>query len=633
MRNWVWLVRAREPGSMSLFQLPRPADHRRTRHKKTIPIVPKPISPNPTDPVEQYARAVVDGKEIAGRFVRLACERHLRDLRDGEKRGIWWDWPAAQRTLGYFPDVLRLPVDNGGSRPFQLHPSQQFVVGSLFGWKGADGYRRFQVAYIEQGKGSGKSPTAAGIGNYMMSADGESLAEVYSGAFNKDQAKILFHDAVIMVIHSPSLARRISMSGGKDGDPKKIWNLAHVASGSFFRPIASEHISGRGKSGFRPHCLLFDEVHEHPSDSMIEMMRKNLGKNRNQPLMLMITNAGVYDVTSVCWKYHEYASKVLEGSIQDDAFFGYVCTLDSCEDCRRSGHYQPTDDCLKCDSWRDEHVWKKTNPLLDIGVPSMKYLRQQVLEAEGMPSNESKTRRLNFCEWRQSDNPFISSDVWMANGAQSDLEKLRGRSCYGALDLSGKNALTSLELVFDEDSDGKKDVLSFFWTPKDGLKKREEQDRAPYQQWVNENFLIAKPGKTIDYRWVAKQIGELTKLYDIQAIAFDRWRIDDLERELEAESVDVPLISHGQGFQDMNPAVEALEDDLLDGKLRHGNHPVLTWCVSNTRVVEDAHENRKFDKRKSTGRIDGAVALAMADNLSNAPPEDLGSYTRVYSAS
>lgn len=576
---------------------------------------PIPAANTSTDTVTAYAQAVVSGKVTVGLLVRLACERHIRDIEAGPARGLEWDWPAAERVIGFFRDVLRLPSDTG-STSFVLQPSQQFIVGSLFGWKGTDGHRRFQVAYVEQGKGSGKSPMAGGIGLYMMSADKQMLAEVYALAHNKDQAKILFHDAVIMAIHSPALFPRLSMSGGKDGDPKKIYNIAHPASGSFFRPMSSEHLSGAGKSGFRPYCLLVDEVHEHPSGHMIETMRKNLGKNRNGALMFMITNAGVYDPNSVCWHYHEYAMKVMQGSVTDDAFFGYVCTLDACDACREVGNIQPSEDCSNCDDWRDERVWPKTNPLLEVGVPSKKYLRQQVLEAEGMPSVESKTRRWNFCEWRQSASPFLSSEVWSGNGGKIDLEKLRGRVCWGGLDLSGKNALTSLTLIFEPDAEGIKDVLSFFWTPSDGIKVREDQDHAPYQKWVADKFLIAKPGKTIDYGWVAKKLGELTGLYRIKVIAFDPWRIDDLNKELDAAGVDIDLIPHGQGFKDMTPSIEALEDDLLERRLRHGNHPVLTWCVSNGKVVDDPAGNRKFDKRKSTGRIDGLQALAMAAGAS-----------------
>lgn len=542
------------------------------------------------DPVEQYALDVRDGREIAGPLVRAACSRHLEDLEHGPARGLKWDWPAAARVIGFFGEALRLAGGEHEGRPFLLHPSQKFILGSLFGWKGPDGSRRFRVAYIEQGKGNGKSPLAAGIGLYMMMADGEPRAEVYAAAVDRDQAKVLFRDAVAMVGQSAALDSRITRSGG----PGREFNLAHLGSGSFFRPISSES-RGRGKSGPRPHCAILDELHEHPTAAMLEFMRAGT-KGRRQALIVAITNSGVVDAGSVCMQYHEYAERVLTRQYDDDSFFAYVCGLDAEDD------------------WKDPAVWKKANPLLGVSIP-LSYLQEQVREAVGMPSKQSIVRRLNFCEWVQSSDPFVDAGVWEANGGAVDVEALRGRRCFGGLDLSGKNDLTSLTLVFPDEA-GALDVMQWFWTPEAGLRERSERDRAPYDRWVEEGWIIARDGKTIDYRWVAQQIGELTQAYAIEIIAFDRWRLDDLARDLDAEDVTVKLVPHGQGFRDMGPAVEALEDHLLESRLRHGGNPVLSWCVSNVRVVTDPANSRKFDKQRSKGRIDGAQSLAMAVNAS-----------------
>lgn len=578
----------------------------RTKRHKQPKTQRKNSSP---DPVTKYALDVVAGTEIAGYLVRAACQRHLDDLEHAEERGIWWDWPAAARVLEFFPTVLRLAGGDHEGKAFHLHPSQQFIAGCLFGWKGSDGYRRFRVAFIEEGKGNGKSPFAAGIALYMLTADGEARAECYAAAVDKDQAKIPFRDAVAMVDQSIALDSRITRSGG----PGNEWNLAYHENGSFFRPISSEYTGGRGKSGPRPHFALLDEIHEHPSPSMVEFMRAGT-KGRRQALIFMITNSGPFDPTSVYSSYHDYSIKVLTGQMSNDSFFAYVCTLDPCIKCRQAGKTGPSDECADCDDWRERKNWKKANPLLGVSIAE-KYLAEQVREAEGMPSKESLVRRLNFCERTESLDPFVSAEVWHANGAAMDLERLRGRRCWGGLDLSGKNALTSLKLIFEEDENGIRDVLSIFWTPKDGIRKREEEDRAPYEQWRKDGFLRVVPGKTIALEFIATEIGQLASLYDIQGIAFDPWRIEDLIKELEDASVDVSLVPHGQGFRDMSQSIEALEDDLLESRLRHGNHPILSWCIANAQVEKDPAGNRKFTKRKSTGRIDGAVALAMAAGL------------------
>lgn len=237
---------------------------------------------------------------------------------------------------------------------------------------------------------------------------------------------------------------------------------------------------------------------------------------------------------------------------------------------------------------------------------------------------EMSFRNLYLNQRVSSSEQFISPDTWKENGGDPDLSLFEDRVCFGGLDLSAKNDLTSLTFVTQDDNS---DIhaLCYFWTPGDNIEDRSERDRVPYDVWVRQGFLKATPGRVIDYRYVAKQIAELHGKMNISGIKFDRWRIDDLKRELEREGVDVwvegkdeemagglRLVPHGQGFKDMSPAVERLEDLLAEGKIRHGMHPVMTMCASNTRVQSDPAGGRKFDKIKSTGRIDGIVSLSMS---------------------
>jgi len=269
----------------------------------------------PGDPVTAYARDVGAGHVVHGPHVRNACRRHLLDLKEGPKRGLTWDVAAALRAISFFPDVLRL---NGGQfegRPFELHPSQAFRIGSLFGWKRADGTRRFRRFYDEDGKGNGKSPMLAGIGLYCLLADGEARAEVYAAGSKKDQAMVLFRDAVAMVDQSPALAARLTKSGGNP-----VWNLADLRTGSFFRPISSDE----GQSGPRPSAALCDEVHEHRDARTIEPLERGF-KFRRQPLLCMATNSGS-DRNSVCWQEHEHAVRVAAGTRTPDEAFTFTIT-------------------------------------------------------------------------------------------------------------------------------------------------------------------------------------------------------------------------------------------------------------------------------------------------------------------
>lgn len=551
------------------------------------------------DPATQYATDVTDGKILAGPDIRNACKRHLRDLEMGTSRGIVWDIESAQRAIDFFAKVLKLNGGEHEGKPFILLPWQCFIVGSLFGWKSEDGTRRFRMSYIESGKGSGKSPLAGGVGLYCLVADKEPRAEVYAAATKKDQAMILFRDAVSMVDQSPALSQRII----KSGTGLNVWNLAFLQTGSFFKPISSDD----GQSGPRPHCALIDEVHEHKTNIVVEMMRAGT-KGRRQALIFLITNSG-HDKTSVCYDYHEYGKKVAAGDIEDDSFFCFICSLDEGDD-----------------PFKDETCWGKANPSLGYTF-THKYLRELVTQARGMPAKESIVRRLNFCEWVDAANPWIGSDVWMAHENDFDIDDLDGDECTGGLDLSGTRDLTALALYFPK----RKKLLVEFWTPKDTLLERAKTDRVPYDAWLRKGFIHAPPGKAIKYAFVAERIAELALKFNIKKIAFDQYRIKYLEPELEEAGVMVPLVPHGQGYFKaadsglwMPHSLELFEGLLDETELEVKFNPCLRWNAASAVVEEDQKKNRIFAKKKSTGRIDGIVSAAMAIGAADDDDEDEG---------
>lgn len=501
------------------------------------------------------------------------------------------------RAITFYRDVLRL---NGGEyegKAYELLDWQCFIVGSMFGWIGSDGYRRFRSAYVETAKGSGKSPLAAGIGLYGMMADGEPGAEIYAAATKKDQAMILFRDAVAMVDHSPELSSRIT----KSGTGLNVWNLAWLTKRSFFRPIASDD----GQSGPRPHISLLDEVHEHKDGYVIEMLKAGQ-KSRRQPIQFAITNSGT-DKRTVCWDYHDYGAKVSAQQLADDTFFAYICALDESDD-----------------PFKDEECWHKANPSLRFGLPGWRYLREQVNQARGMPSKESIVRRLNFCQWVESESPWISGDVWFScQEPEFDTNLLADRRCWGGLDLSSTQDLTALVLMFEPtEADPHWRQLEWFWLPGDGLHDKADQDRAPYILWRDHGHLNALPGRAINKLAVIKQAAEIASMYELQTLAYDRWRIEDLKMLLDQEGIDLPLAPFGQGFKDMAPAVDEYERRLLNTSIKHRGNPVMTWCAANAVVVTDPAGNRKVAKEKATGRVDGIVAAIMATGASMTKSEN-----------
>lgn len=567
-----------------------------------------------TDRVSDYCRQVASGAIIAGPDVRNAAARHLDDLLVGHLRGLVWRQDLADRAIGFFEDVLKL---NGGeyeAKPFLLAPWQAFVVGSIFGWYTDDGYRRFSTVYIETAKGSGKSPLAAGIGLYGLVSDGEQRAEIYAAATKRDQAQILFRDAVSMVNLSSELQSRLVQSGRDE----KVWNLFYPGTNSFFRTISSDD----GQSGPRPHIGLIDEVHEHKSATVVNMMLAGR-KQRRRAMVVMITNSGS-DKNTVCGQYHDLGVRVCKRLEENDTLFALICSLDE------------GDDPLK-----DEGCWPKVNPSLDFcahgqadGIPGRKYLRDQVRDCRGIPAKESVVKRLNFCMWTQADSPWLSWDVWSEAQERVPLALLRNRPAVAGLDLSSTTDLTAFVLMFYPTVDDPHwRLMAYFWIPDHQLEEREKKDHVPYRVWLKERWLETTPGRAISKLHVLRRLVQICEYFEVVQIAFDRWRIEDLQQLMADNSITLPPMQRfGQGFQDFAPAVDEFERRLLglpptDEKgdpldvevetLRHDGNPVLTWNAGNAVVVSDPANNRKVDKSKSIGRIDGIVAAVMAAGISS----------------
>ena len=574
-------------------------------------------------PVTQYALDVGAGRIAANKWVRLACARHLADLKGGKKRGLWFDPAAANHIIAFFAEFLIFYEGEWDGQPFLLQPWEQFIVGSLFGWKTKENVRRFRTAYIEMAKGSGKTPLAAGIGLYGLTFDDEPGGEIYSAATKREQAAVLFRDAKAFAEGSEAL-REILTVGQH--------NIAFQGTNSFFRPVSSEE---RGLDGPRPHIALIDEIHEHPNSIVVDKLRSGT-KGRRQALIVEITNAG-YDRQSVCFQHHEFSEKVLEGIIQNDSWFAFMSGLDVCARCAGEGKTIPQEGCADCDDWRNEAVWPKANVNLGISIKP-KYLREQVAEAIEMPAKQNIVKRLNFCIWTESITKWLAADRWAACGTPVDAEALRGRTCYGGLDLSSNLDLTAWVLVFPPVAEGVPgadaalspqggpyQILCRFFLPGDNMAERVRKDKVPYDVWVRQGFITLTPGNIIDYAFILDQIRRDREAYHVAELAFDRWGsskittdLQDLGFQLEG---DKSLVQFGQGYASMNAPTKEVEKMVLAGELAHGNNPVLSWMVSNVAIKMDPAGNVKPDKGKSTERIDGIVALAMAIGLHSRTPK------------
>jgi len=578
-----------------------------------------------SDPVLDYAKAVLSGAEIAGPHVKAACQRHLNDLEHGPSRGFTFDLATAKRVIRFFERLLRLSEGQFEGKPFNLHTSQKFIVGSIFGWKRADGTRRFRRAYLEIAKGNGKSPLAAGIGLFGMAADAEPGAQIYSAGSNKEQARVLFEDAVKMAEQVPDFKQRITFRGKKRIDRMSM--LGGKQKGSFFTPVSRE--TRKRGSGPRPHMALADEVHEHPDRHTIDILERGF-KFRRQPLLVMTTNSGT-DRNSICFEEHQHAVKVAHGDIEDDSTFSYVCALDD------------GDDPIK-----DPSCHKKANPLLDV-IITREYLAGVVKQARDIPGKLNGILRLHFCVWTDAETAWISRQAWEAcEDSTLDIAQFKDRRCFAGLDLSSTLDLTARALVFEDGhtEDGKPKFVAFAhgYTPKATLLAREEADKAPYTVWERQGFLTATPGSKIRLDHVADDLVKDGIAYTLVEVAYDRYLIKDFETAVSALGAELPLREHGQGFAQrrgcepdcpkrhkhdpaplwMPGSIDALETLILERRIRFHVNPALRSAVASARFITGpAGNTRRFEKNSPGGRIDLCIALTMAvgSAVNAAPPE------------
>jgi phage terminase large subunit-like protein len=356
-----------------------------------------------------------------------------------------------------------------------------------------------------------------------------------------------------------------------------------------------------------------DELHVQPDRRLIDVLTSSMGARR-QPLTFFITTAG-YDRHSICWEKHEYARKVREGIIHDPTFLPVLYCAD--EDAK----------------WDDPEVWRQVNPSLGV-TPKLSFLEQECLYAKATPAYENTFRRLYLNQWTKQETRWLKLGSWDACNSGLDLESLKGRECYGGLDLASTTDVAALVLVFPreeqvgeaEDDEGHiqpvsrtiYDVLPFFWVPGDSILERAKRDHVPYDQWAKQGLIQATEGNVIDYRAIKLKLEALAETYNIKEIGFDRWGATQLTQELDESGFEVVPI--GQGFASMSAPTKELLNLVLGKRIVHGGNPVLRWMADNMVVSTDPAGNIKPNKAKSTEKIDGMVALIMAiDRISRRP--------------
>lgn len=496
-----------------------------------------------------------------------------------------WKVPGQTRVERVIAFLEDLPVTQGslaGSN-LKVRPWQRKFLEAVYA-EDKRGQRPIRTAVLSMPRKNGKTQIVAGLALcHLIGPEAESRGEVYAAANDRFQSGKTFNEIVAILDQCPNLALHVNIVKFR----KEIEVLSGDGKGSIFAALSADAAT---KHGLSPSFIVYDELGQAPKRDLYEALDTAMGA-RDNPLMCIISTQAADD-HAVMSELVDYGHRVESGEIEDASFH---LTFYGAE---------ATDD-----PWSPD-TWAKANPALG-DFRSYDDVERQAAQAQRVPSRENSFRNLILNQRVAAHVRFIAKAEWDANGAEPALASLAGRRCFAGLDLSASRDLTAFVMVFPAD-DGTFDVLARFYLPEDGLADKSEQDRVPYDVWARQGVLTAIPGATVDPAFVANEIAEAAALYQIEALAYDRWRIEDLRRELRAIGAEIPLVEFGQGFKDMAPAVDLVERLVAETKMRHGKNPILTMCASNAVIERDAAGNRKLAKHKSTGRIDGLVALAMA---------------------
>lgn len=519
-----------------------------------------------------------------------------KPIKKAEKRAVEtvealpWEVAGLSRVDRVVAFLEFLPVTSGAlaGTPFKVRPWQREFLAAVYAEDG--GRRPVRTAVLSMARKCGKTGLAAGLALcHLAGPEAEARGQVYSAANDRAQAALIYNEMAAIIEQVPFLDDRISLRR----HAKEMEDLG--GTGSVYAALSADV---PGKHGLSPSFVVYDELGQAAKRDLFDALDTAMGA-RADPLMLVISTQAADDLAPLS-ELIDYGQRVTAGEIEDASFH---LTL----------YAAPPE----ADPWSPE-TWALANPALG-DFRSLDDVARQAAQARRIPSKEAAFRNLILNQRVAAETRFLPLSEWQACGGpvRTDLD---GKPCWLALDLAATRDLTALVAVFPHESGV--DVLPWFYLPADGLAERSERDRVPYEVWRDRGLLTATPGAATDPRFIAATVAQLCSRYDVQALAYDRWRIETFKLALADEGADeMTLIPHGQGFRDMAPAVDALEREVAERRLRHGNNPILTWCVGNAVVTKDPAGNRKLAKDRSTGRIDGAVALAMALHAMEMKPE------------
>ena len=505
----------------------------------------------------------------------------------------FFDKKAADRVANWIEKYITHVKGELAGKPVILEKWQkEDIIYPIFGMKSRiTGLRKYRTVYIEIPRKNAKSTLAAAIGIYLLLADGEMGAEIYSAAADRGQAGIVFDIARRMIMNRTALSNRASVYRN---------SITYEKTGSFYKAISSD---ANTKHGFNAHGIIFDELHTQKNRELFDTLTTSVG-SRRQPLTLLLTTAG-YDKNTICWEMHEYARKVKEGVIHDETFLSIIYTAPKEDDI-----FSPK-------------TWKKANPGYG-SIVKEAYIREQVMKIKNNPSFEATFRRLHLNQWTDAIDTWITDMDWMAcDKGEKNLEDYTGRTAFAGLDLATVSDITALMLNFEEEN-GDITIFPFFWVPEETAKKRTKSADVNYLEWIRQGYITATPGDVTDYNEIKKKIIWIYENFKIESFGFDNWNSSQLINDLTAEGLSnfdkvSMYLSH------LNEPTKQLEKLVMQRKINHQGNPVLRWMMGNVMIMRDTNDNIRPDKGKSKNKIDGIVAeiIALASHMSRPAEVDL----------
>ena len=491
-------------------------------------------------------------------------------------RGEFFDEESAEHACDFFAECLTHTKGDQAGQPLALRPWQRAIVGAIFGWRRADGTRRYREVFVYVPRKNGKTTLLAGVADYLLMCDGELGAEIYAAAADKDQARLLFGQAKAMIQQDEWMNEQCRIFRDY---------IEHQDTRGMLKVISADAAT---KHGYNSHGVLIDELHAQPDRELVDVLETSTG-SRKQPLVLYITTAD-YDRPSICNEVYHRACQVRDGVLVDSSMLPVIYEAGRDED------------------WTDPSVWAKANPNLGVSLRE-EYMESQVAKAMSTPSHENKVRRLHLNQRTEQDERWLSLAAWDRNADRRDPS--RGSLCYGGLDMANTTDVTALVLLFP-DGDGGFDVLFRAWAPADGADQRERLQKVPYQTWAADPDvgLTLTPGDYCDHEQVRDDILELSEQYHIAELTIDPREAASISTQLS--NAGLAITHFTQVHSNFNESVGLLEKLIGEGKFRHRGNPMLRWMASNVALHENGAGHKMPSKKRSPEKIDGIVAALMA---------------------